>query len=472
MRDKIYRTSLFIFRRDLRLEDNLGLLRALEESALVVPFFILDPRQIDKSKNEYFSRNAFQFMVESLEELDEALKNRRSQLYCARGEAAQVLDRLLSSGRFEAVFYNQDYTPFAATRDRDMKLICDKKEVACHATHDALLACPEAVHKEDGEPYKVYTAFMRKTRTVANLTEPETNNFSNFYKSTIEGCSGISLVKKLLPSTNRRKLAQRGGRSKALRRMRSFDFSRYGIDRNRPDVDGTSRLSAHLKFGTISVRELYLRVVSSVGKEKAGPYINELYWRDFYTHLLNWYPELLGTAMQEKYRTKTGASKLRWSRSKKDFETWCHGQTGFPIVDAGMRQLNQTGWMHNRVRMIVGSFLTKDLHIDWRWGEKHFAQNLVDYDPASNNGGWQWVASTGADAQPYFRIFNPWSQQRKFDPDCQYIKRYISEVRDLTPAEIHGIEKHGVPTGINYPKAMVDHQIQRTETLELYRRVR
>jgi deoxyribodipyrimidine photo-lyase len=463
---------MFIFRRDLRLEDNRGLLRALEESALVLPLFIFDPRQIDESKNEYFSHNAFQFMIESLEELDEALKNRSSQMYFGHGEASQVLERLLSSGRFEAVFYNQDYTPFAAKRERAIKSICDKTKVACHATHDALLTWPEAVHKQDGEPYKVYTAFMRKARSVADLKEPQTNNFSNFYKSTIEDCHGISLAKKLMPSANRRRLAQRGGRSNALKRMRSFDFSRYEIDRNRPDVDGTSRLSAHLKFGTISVRELYRRVIASVGKEKARPYINELYWRDFYTHLLKWHPELLGTAMQEKYRTKTGASKLRWSRSKKDFEKWCHGQTGFPIVDAGMRQLCQTGWMHNRVRMIVGSFLTKDLHIDWRWGEKYFAQNLVDYDPASNNGGWQWVASTGADAQPYFRIFNPWSQQRKFDPDCNYIRRYVSEIRDLTSSEIHGIEKHGVPTGIDYPKAMVDHQIQRRVTLERYKRVR
>lgn len=472
MPEKLYRTSLFMFRRDLRLEDNRGLLRALEESALVVPLFIFDPRQTDASKNQYFSRNAFQFMIESLEDLDKALKNHGSKLYIGHGDAPEVLRRLVLSGQFEAVFFNRDYTPFAAKRDSSLESVCNREEVAYCATHDAILTRPEDVQTEDGKPYKVYTAFARKARKFVDLTESNTNNFSNFYKSKVDGLAGIGLARKFMPPGKRRSLAQQGGRSKALKRMRTFDFSRYGDERNRPDLDGTSRLSAHLKFGTISARELHRCVVDSVADQKAIAYLNELYWRDFYAHLLYSYPELLGTAMQEKYRTKTGGSKLQWSRSKKDFEKWCRGQTGFPIVDAGMRQLNQTGWMHNRVRMIVGSFLVKDLHIDWRWGEKYFAQNLVDYDPASNNGGWQWVASTGADAQPYFRIFNPWSQQQKFDPDCKYIKRYVSEVRDLSSAEIHNIEKHGVPKGIGYPEMIVDHKTQRRVTLQRYKQIR
>ncbi|MDH3637693.1 MAG: DNA photolyase family protein [Gammaproteobacteria bacterium] len=472
MSDRIYRTSIFIFRRDLRLEDNRGLLRALEESERVVPLFIFDPRQIDAAKNGYFSHNSFQFMIESLEELDQALKNRGSQLQFGHGTAAEVLEDLLSSGRFQAVYFNADYTPFAKKRDRALKSVCDKKGVAFHTTHDALLARPQDVQTGDGQPYKVYTAFMKKARASTNVPKPRANNFSTFYTSRIGDLQGISLFDELMPVAERRKLAQRGGRSQALQRARSFEFSRYGDDRNRPDVDGTSKLSAHLKFGTVSVRELYRQVVDSVGEEKARTYTNELYWRDFYAHLLYWYPELLGNAMQEKYRTKSGGSTLEWSRSKTDFEKWCQGLTGFPIVDAGMRQLNATGWMHNRVRMIVGSFLTKDLHIDWRWGEKYFAQNLVDYDPASNNGGWQWVASTGADAQPYFRIFNPWSQQQKFDPDCQYIKRYVSELYDLSPAEIHAFEKHGVPEGVDYPDPIIDHKTEREITLVRYKRVR
>ena len=472
MSERIYHTSLFIFRRDLRLEDNRGLLRALEESESVVPLFILDPRQTDGLKNPYFSPNAFQFMIESLEELDRVLKNRGSQLYLGQGEAASVLERLLPTGEYAAVYCNQDYTPFAAKRDRGLQSLCDHNGVACHRPHDALLAQPEDVRTGAGDPYRVYTAFMKKARDIADISEPRANNFANFSNRRIEGLSDISVCRQIMPTEARRPLAQQGGRSKALRRMRAFDFSLYGDDRDRPDVDGTSKLSAHLKFGTISVRELHRHVLDSIGKEKARPYINELYWRDFYAHLLYWYPELLGTAMQEKYRTKTGGSKLEWSRSKTDFEKWCQGHTGFPIVDAGMRQLSETGWMHNRVRMIVGSFLTKDLHIDWRWGEKYFAQNLVDYDPASNNGGWQWVASTGADAQPYFRIFNPWSQQQKFDPNCLYIKRFIPELCDLSPEQIHGFEKHGVPKGVHYPEVMVDHKAERQVALERYKRVR
>lgn len=471
MANRTYRTSLFIFRRDLRLEDNRGLLRALEESESVVPLFILDPQQIDPSKNDYFSANAFQFMIESLEELDQVLRNRGSRLHLGQGEAGAVLDRLLAEQRYDAVFFNQDYTPFAARRDRAIQGLCDDRGTACHASHDALLARPEDVQTGGGEPYKVYTPFMKKARDMADVSEPRANNFSNFFTRRIQGLEDNRVFDRLLPAADRRKLAQQGGRSKALKRMRSFDFARYADERDRPDLDGTSKLSAHLKFGTISVRELYQHAVASAGTEKARAYTNELYWRDFYAHLLYWYPALLGTAMQEKYRTKTGGSKLEWSRSKTDFEKWCQGNTGFPIIDAGMRQLNTTGWMHNRVRMIVGSFLTKDLHIDWRWGEKYFAHKLVDYDPASNNGGWQWVASTGADAQPYFRIFNPWSQQQKFDPDCRYIKQHVPELRDLSPARIHAIEKQGVPETVDYPEAMVDHKTERQVTLERYKRV-
>ncbi len=471
MSNRVYRTSLFVFRRDLRLEDNLGLLGALQQSQRVVPVFVFDPRQIDRSLNTHFSENAFQFMSESLEELDKTLKNRGTRLYVGYGEAAAVLDRLLASGRFDAVHCNQDYTPFAAARDSAIKTVCGKHNVAYCGAHDALLTQPEAVRTGDGSPYKVFAAFKRKARDIAEVPVPRANKFSNWYKGTIEGLNGISLVHELMPAKKRRRLAQQGGRGKAIERMRAFEFSRYGDERDRPDLDGTSRLSAHLKFGTISVRELYWRVVASIGQDQGEAYISELYWRDFYAHLLYWYPYLLGTAMQEKYRTKTGGSKLKWSRSKQDFKRWCQGQTGFPIVDAGMRQLAETGWMHNRVRMIAGSFLVKDLHIDWRWGEKHFAQHLVDYDPASNNGGWQWVASTGADAQPYFRIFNPWNQQRKFDPDCQYVKRFVPEVRDLYPDQIHAIEKHGVPAGIAYPQAMVDHKVERQVALEHYKKL-
>ena len=228
-------------------------------------------------------------------------------------------------------------------------------------------------------------------------------------------------------------------------------------------MEGTTRLSAHHKFGTISIRESYWVVKRELGN--SSQLITELYWRDFFTHVAFHFPHVFKGAFREEY------NGLEWSKSKKNFDAWCEGKTGFPIVDAGMRQLKETGWTHNRVRMITASFLVKDLHIDWRWGEKFFAQHLVDYDPAVNNGNWQWVAGSGCDAAPYFRVFNPWTQQKKFDQDVKYIKKFIPELEKLTAKQIHDWEKRQVD-GIAYPAPIIDHAEARKETLKRYGKTR
>ena len=240
----------------------------------------------------------------------------------------------------------------------------------------------------------------------------------------------------------------RGGRKNAQKVLnRLADFNDYDTDRDIPAKEATTGLSAHNKFGTVSIREVYHAVTDALGSSHT--IIRELYWRDFFSHVAFHFPHIFGHAFHKKYE------QLEWENSRKKFKVWCDGKTGFPIVDAGMRQLNVTGFMHNRVRMIVASFLVKDLHIDWRWGEKYFAQNLVDYDPAVNNGNWQWAASTGCDAQPYFRIFNPWIQGKKFDLDCIYIKKWVPELRKYSAKDIHRLEKGGALDG--YPEAIVDH---------------
>jgi deoxyribodipyrimidine photo-lyase len=454
----MYKKSIFIFRRDLRLEDNTTLLQACSESEKVLPIFIFDPRQSDKKKNDYFSEHSFQFLIQTLHDLDSTLKKRGSKLSFFRGRPEDVIELLLDDG-FEAVYFNRDHTPFSRRRDKQILDVVEAK--GCHAHHnwDALLVQPGSVCTKTGEPYKVFSPFRRSAMD-QKVDRPKKFGYSNFYSTLHSDAESTDVLREFMPPE--KDLAQSAGRGHALDILKNIgDYQNYGNDRNLPAVYGTTRLSGHLKFGSVSVREVYWKIVDTFGK--GHKLVSELYWRDFYAHLLWHYPELLGQEMQEKYRG------MKWTNDSKKLRAWKEGKTGYPIVDAGMRELNETGWMHNRVRMIVANFLTKDLHIDWREGEKYFAQKLLDYDPANNNGGWQWAASTGADALPYFRIFNPWTQQKKFDKDAHYIKEYIPELRDVSAKEIHDIEKRGVPEGVDYPEPIVDHAEERKVALSLYK---
>ncbi|MBK7143193.1 MAG: deoxyribodipyrimidine photo-lyase [bacterium] len=452
---KRYHISLFIFRRDLRLDDNTALRTVLESSDLVIPCFIFDPQQV--RNNPYRGNNAMQFMLESLEWLDKQLTSQGGRLYLFEGEPAAVIDQLIAQHQINAVFVNRDYTPYSIARDRSINEICDQHSVAFHQHADALLTEPEAVLKDDGKPYTVYTPFAKRARTIL-IPEPQAVSTRNFHTEDIAGTVRLTDLP-IHPSRNE-SLFTHGGSDNAISQLAHLDtFRDYATTRDIPSLNATTGLSAHLKFGTISVRRVYRSIASRFGESHT--LINELYWRDFFTHIAFHFPHIFTGAFHAKY------DQLAWSTDTSAFERWCSGTTGFPIVDAGMRQLNQTGFMHNRVRMIVASFLVKDLHLDWHWGEKYFAQKLSDYDPSVNNGNWQWAASTGCDAAPYFRIFNPWLQQKKFDPDCVYIHRWIPELALLSPSQIHSLhESNNVTPG--YPSPMVDHRIEAERSKQIF----
>jgi deoxyribodipyrimidine photo-lyase len=410
-----------LFRRDLRLEDNLGLLTALEESEQVIPAFIFDPRQINRAANEYFSEAAFSFLLTSLQELDQALQARGSRLYIFEGAPQNIVTELLTRDSVTAVYCNADYTPFARKRDGDIRDACNEPAIPFTRVRDAILSPIEDIRTGQDKLYTVFTPFMRNASQHL-VAAPRKNNFSNYYTDALKTTT-VSLDSYHTDNTGRELLHQ-GGRSEGLAILGSPDWlSDYKIKRNfAADPDSTSTLSAHHKFGTISIRETYHTAVGATGK--GSQFLSELYWRDFYYYIAYHFPIVFERSFLN------WATHLEWENDETHYAAWCQGRTGVPMVDAGMRQLNHTGWMHNRLRMVVASYLTKNLLIDWRWGERYFATKLVDYDPSQNNGGWQWSASVGADPRP-LRIFNAVTQATKYDPDATYIKRWLPELRDV-----------------------------------------
>ncbi|MFB6181880.1 MAG: deoxyribodipyrimidine photo-lyase [Candidatus Magasanikbacteria bacterium] len=456
-----YKKSIFIFRRGLRRKDNTGLISALKNSNQVLPCFIFSPKQLEN--NEYKSNNAVQFMIESLKDLNDQLKQQKGGLYKFYGTQPNIISKLLKKHDFDAVFTNRDYTPFSRKRDKKIKKECKKRDVDFIQKNDYLLIEPEDIETNESNPYKVFTPFYKKAKK-KRIDKPETNQHTNYFTGDIDISKSKKIYNKILASKND-KIFKKGGRKEAMKIIRNLhNYDEYDKQRELPARDGTTGLSAHNKFGTISIRELYWDIRDQLNKEHT--LIQELFWRDFFTHIAFHFPKVFGEPFYEKYK------QFNWSYSKKKFKAWKKGETGFPIVDAGMRQLNTTGWMHNRVRMIVASFLTKDLRIDWRWGEKYFASKLVDYDPAVNNGNWQWAASTGCDSQPYFRIFNPWTQQEDYDQKAEYIKKWIPELKDIEPSKIHQLNETTQPIkDIQYPEPIVDHDTQRKKTLEKFKQL-
>ena len=457
MAEKQYTVSLFIFRRDLRLHDNTALNQAALLSANVIPCFIIDPRQVGDA-NSYRSDAALQFMYESLTELDEELRTHKGHLSFLYGKADSVVADILASTKIDAIFFNKDYTPFSLERDAALAALAHRHGCKIHTYEDALLTNPELVKTINNTPYTIFTPFFKHCIRTYPVPAPEKLFPVHFSTKKIAG-EAPSALKKITFDDNKN-LHMHGGRKKGLALLKKIKtFKDYAQTRNIPAIM-TTNLSAHHKFGTLSIRETYHAVCKDLASNH--PLIQQLYWRDFFSHVAYHSPYVFGQPYKEHYK------KLPWKNNTKDFINWCNGTTGFPLVDAGMRQLNATGFMHNRVRMITASFLVKDLHIDWHWGEKYFAQKLVDYDPAVNNGNWQWAASTGCDAQPYFRIFNPWLQQKKFDPACAYIKRWLPELKMVKPAILHTWFKETSPKINNYPRPLVDHALESKKTKLMY----
>lgn len=451
--------ALFIHRRDLRIADNYALIAAHKSGMPVMPCFIFDPIQVGSS-NEYRSKNAMLFMLNSLADLAEQTQKQDGRLYLFYGHAETVVKKLLKELDIGALFCNTDYTPFSKKRDAALQELCEKNNITFNTYHDALLNQPDAIMTGSGSPYSVFTPFYKRSAQEP-VAEPHTLRSYHWYtKAAVDSLTIHEAYKKILGAYANEQLPVQGGRSEGMKILKRIDTHAHYLQNRDLCAQPTTHLSAHLKFGTISVREAYHAIASSLGIHHA--LLRQLYWRDFWTYIAYHNPRVFGHAYHEKY------DDLIWNKSKKDFELWCEGNTGFPIVDAGMRELNTTGFMHNRVRMIVASFLTKDLHINWQWGEQYFAQQLVDYDPAVNNGNWQWSASTGCDAQPYFRIFNPWLQQKKFDPACEYIKKWVPELQKYTAEQIHNHYKKPLA---HYPKPMVDHAIESAHAKQHYKKV-
>ena len=463
---KQYKLGIFIFRRDLRLDYNTGFAKCLEMCEKVIPIFILNPLQVG-SENKYRSSPSIQFMIESLGDLKLQLNNKGGDLYVFMGENIKILDHLIKKTNADALFVNKDYTPYSKKRDILIEKQCKNHAVEFHSYHDVCLFEPGTITTDSGETYKKYTPFYNKCMSLVSSIERtnKTRFHKDWYEKRIKSPFFISLNDAYVKLAEiSEKVVVVGGRDRGLSIVSSLKhYNNYEKCRNFLTYD-TTHLSAYLKYGCISVVEVFNKLMSISGK--TNPLIRQLIWRDFYIHILDAYPQVLqGKSLKPQY------DAIKWENNLNWFRHWKNGTTGFPVVDACMRQLNEIGFMHNRGRMIVASFLIKNLRIDWRWGEKYFAQNLVDYDPAANNGNWQWVSGSGADSQPYFRIFNPWTQSEKFDKECEYIKKWCPELESVPPKHIHQWDEYYKEhPEINYPAPIINYKESREKALLMYKK--
>ena len=460
--------GLHWFRNDLRLRDNTALAEAARRCDALAAVYIFDDRIL---KSPRTGAPRVRFLLACLERLALDLEAKGVPLLVRRGDPAAELSLLLEQQRFELLSFNRDTTPTAVRRDARVRGAAAKHGVAVVESADRVVFEAQEIRTKTGGPYSVFTPYARRWRERFEQ-DPRTPKRA----ARLPGWSG-KLASDPIPDADALGFGgdptrlPPAGEEAARRRLRAFldeRVARYGEDRDVPAIDGTSRLSPHLRFGTISVRDCIAaarEVAASEPRRAKGAekWETELVWREFYAALLEENPRVL----REEWKPEFAG--VQWEEAPEHFEAWCRGRTGFPFVDAGMRQLLETGWMHNRVRMVVASFLTKDLLIDWRRGEQWFLQRLLDGDPASNNGGWQWAASTGADAAPYFRIFNPVSQGERFDPDGEYVRRFVPELAALPGKSAHRPWDSPMLAS-DYPEPIVDHGERREEALARYQR--
>lgn len=424
--------AVFWFRRDLRLEDNCGLYHALESGLPVLPIFIFDTHILDDLQDKRDAR--LSFIHEELEKISLKLKKLGSKLWTYYGTPLTAFKELTSTYDIKTVYTNRDYEPYARKRDQEVREFLDSQGTAFKKYKDQVIFEKREIVKDNGDPYLVYTPYSKKwlsSVTKRHLTSyPSGKDSKNWMQTEFQAIISLEQM----------------GFSKSEIKIPGKDISDHTLsiyeeERNYPDKDSTSRLGVHLRFGTVSIRQLARKASA-----RSLTYYKELIWREFFMMILFHYPQVVDHNFNAKY------DGIKWRNKEADFEKWKKGETGYPLVDAGMRELNSTGFMHNRVRMLVASFLCKHLLIDWKWGEAYFAEKLLDYDLSANNGNWQWAAGTGVDAAPYFRIFNPMTQIDKFDKNKIYIKRWVKDF--------------GSPS---YPKEMVGHKAARERALEVYK---
>jgi deoxyribodipyrimidine photo-lyase len=472
--DRLFDVSLSIWwiRRDLRLADNLALNAAINESSEILPLFIVDRKLI---QNLSIGEKRLSFLWAGLRQLDSDLRDRGSHLTIREGDPLAILTQLIAQTGAGSIFAESDFSPYALSRDRRIR-----QELPLKLMGNPGLRHPKDVLKNDGTPYTVFSPYMRAWKNLSLssfgslLPVPDRINTPHKYNNMeIPVSSDLSFINLFQP-----------GETIAHDQLRAFmngdDPMIYCYDRQRDRVDmqGTSQLSPYLRFGMISARQVINgaldashRSTDKYARKSVDTWINELIWRDFYISILYHFPQVLKRSFRGEWR------EISWINNEQDYLSWCYGRTGYPIIDAAMRQLITTGWMHNRARMITASFLVKDLLIDWRWGERWFKQHLIDFDPAANNGGWQWTAGTGTDAVPYFRIFNPVLQSQKYDPQGNYARKWISELEKVPEKFIHepwkmpiNIQKlFDCQIGVDYPQPIVNHAWARERALDVYR---
>ena len=450
--------GLFIFRRDLRIVDNNGLNFLSELCKNIYTIFIFTPEQVG-SGNKYKSDNAVQFMIQSLEDLASEIKKEGGHLYTFYGKNNKVIADCIKAWDINVVAFNLDITPYARERDDEIVKMCQRMKVFVTYDHDYYLHPPGSIKTGTGEPYQKFTPYYNTASKIKVQTPVGKRRLQLKNKdANIPNNISLDQAMKRFTKSNPNILVH-GGRpyalkllSTAVRNIKNYNAIHNDLSKK------TSELSASIKFGCISIREAYKALHGKPGL------IRQLYWRDFYANIMYEFPHVIGHSLKPKY------DKIHWHHNSNWFNAWCKGETGYPIVDAGMRQMNTTGYMHNRARLIVASFLVKTLLIDWREGEEYFAQTLTDYDPANNNGNWQWVASSGADSQQFYRIFNPWLQGENFDKDCEYIKKWVPKLSTLDPKIIHNWETEWLNhKDIKYPKPICDYTEQKDKALKMYK---
>ncbi|MEO8146826.1 MAG: deoxyribodipyrimidine photo-lyase [Bacteroidia bacterium] len=424
-------TTIFWFRRDLRLEDNAGLYHALQSGLPVQCIFIFDTEILDKLEDRDDKRLVF--IHRALEKINEQLMESGSTLKTYYGKPEEVWEKVIEDFDVKHVFANNDYEPYSRERDEMIAGFFQSKNISFATYKDQVIFEKSEVVKDDGLPYTVFTPYKNKYRSLFKRAYfkpyPTEKIFNSFLKTKPDKIRSLTEMNFIDSDIQFSSIE-----------IEDDLIKHYAEKRDIPSVNGTSRISVHLRFGTVSIRKLFAHAINL-----SDHWINELIWREFYMMILWHFPHVATSAFKPQYE------KVKWRNNESEFENWCNGQTGYPIVDAGMRELNATGFMHNRVRMIVASFLTKHLLIDWRWGEAYFAKKLLDFELSSNNGGWQWAAGSGCDAAPYFRIFNPAEQTKKFDPQYLYIKKWVPEFQDLS-----------------YPAPIVEHKFARDRCLKAY----
>lgn len=454
----MYENSLFIFRRDLRYIDNIGLINACKNSINVYTIFIFTPEQV--KKNNYKSDRSVLFMIESLQNLKKNIPN----LHLFYGTNEDVLKNIFKNININCIFYNKDYTPYSKYRDNIIINISKKYNINVIETQDYYLYEPGSILNNTNQIYKKFTPYYNKAIHI-NVDTPSKYkciNIKNMNMKKIKDDYSISLkyAENLFINKSIKNNIFNGGRDEALKKLNKIkNLSHYDKNRNFLSYN-TTNLSPYVKFGNISIREFYHKIKKLFGLKH--DLIRQLIWREFYINILNSYPYVLEKSFKQKY------NKMKWNNNIKLIDAWKQGNTGFPIVDASMRNLNNTGYISNRSRLIVSNFLVKILFVDWKIGEKYFATKLIDYDPASNNGNWQWVAGTGTDSQPYFRILNPWTQSKKYDEDTSYIKKWIPELKNVPPQDIHNWYKTYINYNYSYTNPIVDYEKQRDYVLNKY----